>query len=129
MSEVEGLYCSRREAGSMPVKVLVADDHSSVRSMITEALETVGYSVASASDGQEALQVFRTFRPQIILMDVMMPGENGYRLSRMIKYLGRLGTIRPPRILLVTARRTDDSPEREEALLAFSMADGVLYKP
>ena len=111
-------------------RVLVVDDHPSIRLGLQKALASKGYVVETASDGQQALEVFRSFQPHAMVLDVMMPKENGYRISRKIKMLGTLGDgVMVPKILLITARRVDGEPEREDALFAYSMADDLLYKP
>src|SRR5205814_10060329 len=70
------------------------------------------------------------FEPDLIVLDVMMPKENGLRVSRKVKMLGKLGSLRlVPRILMVTARDLSYDTEREQAMMEYSMADGVLYKP
>ena len=109
-------------------KVLVVDDERNLARAVGEYLESHGYLIRTASDGLEALRVFKSFRPHAMVLDVMMPRENGYRVSRMIKTLGpRVGHV--PKIVLVTSRNLGNDPEREETLNSFSMADAVLYKP
>lgn len=112
-----------------PRKVLVVDDESAIRAAIAEMLALHGFSVETAADGAEALEVAHRFHPDALVLDVMMPGENGYRVSRALKSRPGDGAAMPPFILLVTARRLDDDPEREEMFLRFSMADELLYKP
>jgi len=64
-----------------------------------------------------------------VVMDVIMPGENGYRVCRALKELGSHGMDAAPKIVLLTGRRVDDDPEREAILLEFARADAMLYKP
>lgn len=110
-------------------KILVVDDEPDTLNAITFCLAQEGFSVIEAHDGLEALAVAERENPDVLVLDVMMPGQNGYEVSRRIKesraHAGRTG---PARVLLLTARRVD-SLEREEFIAAWSQADAVLYKP
>ena len=81
-----------------------------------------------ARNGHEALGAIRAWKPHVALLDVMMPRENGYRVSRFAKEDVDRGLIPPLTILLVTARKLDDT-EREQTFAEFSRCDGVVYKP
>jgi signal transduction histidine kinase/DNA-binding response OmpR family regulator len=71
----------RREAP----RVLVVDDDSSIRQICREVLELGGYQVRDAGSANAALAEARRFRPDMILMDVLMPGIDGYRTAEMIR--------------------------------------------
>ncbi|HEV7554570.1 MAG TPA: response regulator, partial [Kofleriaceae bacterium] len=71
----------RREAP----RVLVVDDDSSIRQICREVLEVGGYQVRDAGSANAALAEARRFRPDMILMDVLMPGIDGYRTAEMIR--------------------------------------------
>lgn len=107
-------------------KVLVVDDEPAILSAMSEVLRLEGFDVETAVDGLEAIEAAEKFHPDAMVVDVMMPRENGYRVSRAVKSAANGDA---PKVLLVTARRLDDDPEREELFLKFSMADGILYKP
>ena len=109
-------------------RILVVDDETDISESVSFCLEQEGYSVKSACNGYEALGVIRAWLPHVVLLDVMMPGENGYRVSRMVKEDQDSGALPPVAIVLVTARKLDD-PEREQTFAEFSRADAVLYKP
>lgn len=79
--------------------VLVADDDESVRTFIRAALEEVGLIVCEASNGEEALQQFAVRRPDIIVLDVMMPVMDGYTTCSRLR--GSVGGSRVP-ILMMT---------------------------
>jgi len=104
----------------------VVDDEDAINKMVCFLFEAEGFEVRRALDGQQAIEQFRQFRPHVLVMDVMMPKENGYRISRMIKSL-LPGAA--PKIVLMTARRLDHDRSREEAVMGFSKADAVVYKP
>ena len=59
-------------------KILVVDDEASIRRILQTRLEMIGYSVVTASDGEEALLAFHLLTPDLIVLDVMMPKLDGY---------------------------------------------------
>lgn len=67
------------------MKVLVAEDDRFTRDGLTELLEGEGYQVVSASDGDEAIRVFRREKPDFICLDIMMPGQSGFEACRTIR--------------------------------------------
>ena len=69
----------------MPVKkILVVDDSPTERHVLTEALRQAGYHVVTATSGEQAIDTARSELPDLILMDVVMPGMNGYQATRTI---------------------------------------------
>ena len=66
-------------------RVLVVDDHETFRTLNAKILELDGHYVAMASDGRDALAIVRAEHPDIVLLDVMMPGMDGYQVCRQIK--------------------------------------------
>ncbi len=106
--------------------MLVVDDEPSIVATVSEALRMHGFEVETARDGVEALETAERYQPDALVLDVMMPRENGYRVSRALKAQPE-GLV--PKILLVTARRLDGEPGREETFLRYAMADDILYKP
>src|SRR6185312_6260700 len=71
----------RREAP----RVLIVDDDSSIRMICREVLELGGYQVRDAGSATAALSEARRFRPDMIVLDVLMPGIDGYRTAEMIR--------------------------------------------
>jgi len=65
--------------------VVVADDDTITRSIINLKLKSRGYNVITASDGTEALRVIGAELPELVVLDAMMPGINGFELLRLIK--------------------------------------------
>lgn len=110
-------------------RVLVVDDEDCVTELVADALGSQGYEVTTASDGDEALRGAIRYRPHLLVLDVMMPKENGYRVSRRLKTGEGADPDSPPKVLLLTGRRLDDDPDREKIFMEFSRADAILYKP
>ncbi len=114
---------------SEPIKVLVVDDEPDIVETLEYSLELRGYKVATAYDGLEALDRAKHSPPDVMLLDVMLPGCNGYEVSRLLKeWMESEPDARPFPILLLTARRVN-SPEREKFIATWSKADACIYKP
>jgi two-component system response regulator VicR len=110
-------------------KVLVVDDQRDIVDIIGFCLELEGYQVVTAFNGHEALGVARIEQPDLVLLDVMLPKENGYQVARYLREDERNGVIgKRMKILLLTARQTPEKA-REEFLKSWSGADLLLYKP
>lgn len=65
-------------------KILIVDDSPTERYYLTDILVKNGFSVSTAENGEDALAKMRAERPQLILMDVVMPGANGFQVTRSI---------------------------------------------
>jgi two-component system response regulator MprA len=81
------------------MKVLLADDDRAIRESLATALELDGYQVTACTDGVEALASFRADRPDVLVLDVMMPGVDGLGVCRVLRAEGD-----PVPILMLTAR-------------------------
>jgi twitching motility two-component system response regulator PilH len=69
----------------MPIKkILIVDDSPTERHALSELLEKNGYHVVTAESGEEAIAKSKSEMPDLILMDVVMPGMNGYQATRTI---------------------------------------------
>ncbi|MCL6604071.1 MAG: response regulator transcription factor [Paenibacillus sp.] len=77
----------------MNKKVLVVDDEPGIVSAIAYALRREGYEVDTAGDGEEALSKTRTFQPNVIVLDVMMPKMSGYDVCRKLEDRADIGII------------------------------------
>ena len=103
-------------------RILVVDDDRFIRRAMRHLVERLGHQCLEAGAGDEGHQVAMAERPDLVLLDVMLPNLNGYEASRMIKEdLRKDPKARDIPILIVTARRTD-SEEREEFLRTWSQA-------
>jgi DNA-binding NtrC family response regulator len=70
---------------STPERVLIVEDDPSTRSGLTELVRTWGFAVEAAADGEEALRLVTTFRPAIVVTDLMMPRMGGLQLLKTLK--------------------------------------------
>ena len=67
------------------IKILLAEDDVDLGNVLSHFLKASGYSVTLANDGLEAFSIYKEFRPDICLLDVMMPGMDGFTLASKIK--------------------------------------------
>lgn len=103
--------------------ILVVDDNQDNADIIRQYLEARGYPITVAYNGDEALALFETVRPALVLLDVMMPGRDGWEVCRMMKQHPVLG--RTVRIIMVTALGEWD--DKRQALQ--TGADDYIEKP
>jgi CheY-like chemotaxis protein len=68
----------------MPKKILVVDDEPDIVAMITSRLEPLGYDIVSANDGKDALEKARTAKPDLVILDLMLPKLNGYEVCHAL---------------------------------------------
>jgi DNA-binding response OmpR family regulator len=99
--------------------ILVVDDEEDVRNLVCELLERVGYRVHAASDGRSALRAFHDVKPDLVILDVSMPGLDGWQV------LDRIRDLSEAPVLMLTAH--DAELERVRGLRAG--ADDYVAKP
>lgn len=73
------------DSGGGPITVLIADDEPSVRLLVQATIESDGYRVLEATDGNEAWSLIQEYRPSLVLLDVRMPGRTGLEILRETK--------------------------------------------
>ncbi len=71
--------------GETKMKILIVDDNQSLATVIQYMLEQKGHEVSSAFDGLEGYSVYFQFRPDLVITDIQMPGENGLELINHIR--------------------------------------------
>jgi len=108
--------------GTRPAKILVADDSESDRAAARDALGAAGHTVVEATDGQQALEIFARDRPDLVMLDVVMPRMSGLETCRIIKAKTQ-HTYLP--VIMVSTRNSVNA--RVEGLR--SGADDYLGKP
>lgn len=112
-----------------PLRILVVDDERDILDTLTYSLQMRDFEVTTATDGLEALEVAKQIRPDAMLLDVMLPGCNGYEVSRLLKeWMENDPHAEVFPIVLLTARKVD-SAERERFIATWSRADRTIYKP
>lgn len=87
-------------SGNMNGTILVADDHEPNRALFEELLTSAGFTVITAVDGAEALQLFQREQPDLVLLDILMPHLNGFEVCKKIKE-NKESCLTP--VILVTA--------------------------
>lgn len=102
-----------------PARILVVDDEPDNREVISQLLNQVGFQVREAIDGQEAIAITEAWHPHLILMDMRMPGMDGYEATRLIKTSYNAAS---PVIIALTASVFE---EKREAVLAAGCDDFV----
>ncbi|MDX9789019.1 MAG: PAS domain S-box protein [Desulfobacterales bacterium] len=108
--------------GTGPFHILVVDDHKDNRDLLRAILQPLGFEIAEAVNGQEAIDFLEKFSPHAILMDLRMPVMNGYEATIWIKASEKNRTIP---IIAVTASAFEDD---EKAILATGV-DGYIRRP
>jgi DNA-binding response OmpR family regulator len=103
-------------------RVLVVDDEPQVVWMLQFSLEAEGYQTYSARDGASALEEVREHRPEVVLLDIMMPVMDGWAV---LENLRELPEDERPRVVVVSAR----SSLRDRAKAAELGADAFVVKP
>ena len=103
--------------------ILVVDDNPDNAHIIRDYLESRGYPITVAYNGDDALKAFEQVKPALVLLDVMMPGRDGWQVCRDIKQHPTLG--RNVRVVMVTA--LDDWVNKRQALQ--TGADDFVEKP
>jgi CheY-like chemotaxis protein len=123
IASTEGSCGKQRETNSLPdcpPEILLADDDPLVRTMVRGTLQNHGMRCRLAATGSEALQIARECRPHAAVLDVGMPGMDGYQVLAAIRE-GRL----PIHVILLTARSQENDISRGFAL----GADDYIVKP
>jgi two-component system cell cycle response regulator DivK len=102
--------------------ILIVDDNPANLKLARVLLTGEGYRVRTASDAEEALAVLREFHPRLILMDLQMPGMDGFELTQRLK---ADPATRQVRVLALTAYAMKGDEERARA----AGCDGYVSKP
>ena len=100
-------------------KILIADDEQLMRQLVADFLRPEGYEVLEAADGKEALELYKKEQPDLVLLDVMMPGYDGWTVCREIRRESAVP------IMMITAKG-----EEIDQLFAYDLGvDEYITKP
>jgi len=99
-----------------PRKVMVVDDEPSIRDLIVAVLEDEGYAVVAATNGRRALELMPSERPDLVIMDIMMPEMDGREAYRRLRDLPDLAHT--PVVMMSAAVAPDRLTPRVAAFLA-----------
>jgi DNA-binding response OmpR family regulator len=102
------------------LRVLIVEDDPTIRELLSTLLGFEGWDVALANDGLSGLEAAGRVHPDVVLVDVTMPGLSGYELCRQLKTAAA-----PPRVVMVTGRSTAQDEVEGRA----AGADAYLRKP
>jgi len=103
-------------------RILIVDDDPNSREIVQTYLESIGYEVHTAANGEAALAELQEASPSLVLLDVMMPGMDGWSVARTIKDHADYADVR---VVMMTAR--SDFADKQKGLQAG--ADDYLVKP
>jgi DNA-binding response OmpR family regulator len=106
----------------MTAKILVADDEPNIVISLEFLLKREGYTVVIARDGQEAIEAIERERPDLVLLDVMMPKKTGFEVCQEVR---TNDALQATRILMLTAKGRDTDVAKGLAL----GADAYMTKP
>lgn len=109
----------------MKIKVLIVDDDPGVRYLVRKTLEERGIEVIEAENGEEALGNIKETRPDLVLLDVMMPGMSGWEVLRHIKSDENLSSI-PVAMLSAVDPSVDDMMRAEfDEIVDYILKPGI----
>lgn len=103
-------------------KILIVDDEQDIVESLKFVLEASNYTCYCAYNGEDGLKLAKEIMPDLIILDVMMPKINGYKISRLLKYDAKYKNIP---ILMVTAR----TQEEDKLIGEETGADEYITKP
>ena len=106
-----------------PKKILIVDDDPSIREILTTQLARLHFETAAAANGQEAVELFLSEKPDLVLMDILMPVMDGLAACKKMRSLEKKDTRVP--ILFLTARET----RHDQMSSALSGGDDFITKP
>ncbi len=103
-------------------EILIVDDDPLVIRLLQTPLQKAGYRIKVADHGLKALDMVKKYPPDLILLDILMPMLDGFKVARLLKFDKRFKDIP---IIVLTSRATEDERKKGEQV----GADEFLYKP
>ena len=104
------------------MRILIADDDSDMRTVIRKALEPLSHDIREADNAIEALKIARAERPDLVILDVVMPGVDGFEICYLIKTAPEL---QHTRVIMLTVRQD----QIDVSIGRGAFADAYLLKP
>ena len=92
----------------MGKKIVIIEDNAAFRKILNIRLKAAGYETAMAEDGLEGLELARKELPDLVITDLMLPGIDGHKISRMLKFDQRYSHIP---IIMLTSRDLEEDAE------------------
>lgn len=105
----------------MAKKILIIEDYINIVEILSMRLRAMGYEVICAFDGQEGLNLARKENPDLIILDVLLPKMDGYKVSRLLKFDAKYKHIP---IIMLTSRET----KKHEQIGFETGANDYVYK-
>jgi len=90
--------------GSEMARILVADDDADIRQLVIFSLADEGHEVSIAKDGREAVEHVESTRPDLLILDIMMPELDGYQV---LEAMGERGLLESTKVLVLTAKGSE----------------------
>lgn len=113
----------------MPKKILIVDDDPDIRDVVTVILESRGYEIVTACDGIECLAALRAEKPDLMVIDLLMPKMDGFAVLKELQD-GRWSKFRQTPILILSSVREEASRRRYELETALEFnVDDYVEKP
>lgn len=116
------MYAIMFSKGEYMKKILIVDDEQDIVESLKFVLETANFTCYCAYNGEDGLRLAKELVPDLIILDVMMPKINGFKISRLLKYDAKYKNIP---ILMVTAR----TQEEDKLIGEETGADEYITKP
>lgn len=116
----------RRWDGEGPFRILIVDDEEENREFLREMLTSLGFAVQEAGNGTECLEKAEEWIPDLVLMDLRMPGMDGLEATRALRRHTRLGGI--PIVMITAAAFPEDRAQAEEAGCNAHLAKPVTFE-
>ena len=130
-TKLQSIQPARRIIGLAPhqplYRILVAEDDRMSRLLMVKLLSSLGFQVREATNGEEAVRLWESWRPHLIWMDMQMPLMNGYDAARTIKTRQEQAVERTPQTVIIALSAT--AFEEDRALMLASGCDDSVSKP
>jgi signal transduction histidine kinase/ligand-binding sensor domain-containing protein len=119
--------------GQRPLRVLIVDDRAENRTLLVRNLAPLGFGVREASDGEQALEIWKDWKPHLIWMDIRMPKVDGYQATRAIRQAENVrrqqGDSAAPLEPCIIIALTASAFEHDQAAILSAGCDDFVFKP